>query len=179
MISVQVSCWHWRETHWRPVESIKLCICAHVPHLGVVVISGGRQPLSSNSASQSAKQVFSITASPQKEFDVWWSTSQLLFCAYASIFSKACTQAMSRLMATYQGISRVCALGGSSWEGGTLQSKAALQFWHGHPLQAWRRASALSLPLEWGDFFLFRFELGLLWGPLEFRVVSLLRISRL
>lgn len=68
---------------------------------------------------------------------------------------RRCTQAMSRLMATYQGVSWVCALGGSSWEGGALQSESALQFWHSHPLQTWGRANAVSLPLEWGDFFPF------------------------
>lgn len=40
----------------------------------------------------------------------------LVLCT-ASVFSSASTRAMSRLIATYQGVSRVCALGGSNWEG--------------------------------------------------------------
>lgn len=45
-----------------------------------------------------------------------------------------------------QGVGRGCAVGG------TLPSKAARQLWHGHPLQTWRRASALSLSFERGHF---------------------------
>lgn len=107
------SCWHWRETHWRPKGSIKPCICAPILHLGMAVISRGRQPLSSNSASQNGEQVFSITASPCKDFDAWWSTSQLLLHAHPCVFSKACTQVMrdSKLL-TKASVGYVCALGG-------------------------------------------------------------------
>lgn len=66
-------------------QALHLCICAHIPHLGMVVISGGRQPLSSNSASQNGKQVFSITASPQADLEVCWSTSQCSFCARVQV----------------------------------------------------------------------------------------------
>lgn len=52
----------------------------------------------------------------------------------------------------HQSIGRGCAVRGSSWEGGTLPGKAARQLWHGHPLQTWKRASALSLSFEWGHF---------------------------
>lgn len=52
----------------------------------------------------------------------------------------------------HQGIGRGCAVGGSSWEGSTLPGKAARQLWHGHPLQTWKRASALSLSFERGHF---------------------------
>lgn len=134
-----------------------LHLCSYILHLGMVVISEGRQPLSSNSASQNGK--------PSRGF--WGLVEHITALVLCTSKSFPKHVHMSVLMAAYQGVSRVRALGGSSREGGTLQSRAALRLWHGRPLQTWGRANALSLPLEGRLSFLFCFELGLLWGPLR------------
>lgn len=51
--------------------------------------------------------------------------------------------------------------GGSSWEGGTLPSKAARQLWHGYPLQTGREPVHCHCPLRDITFVLLRCELGL------------------
>lgn len=148
MISVQVSCWHWRETYWRPQESIKLCFCVHRPHLARWQFLEEDILYPFNSASQNGKWVFPLGQALKRIL-----MSGEAHHSSCSVNTRVSLPTCVPKYTTYEGMRRLwCVLGGSSNEGGALQSKAALLFWQGHPLQTWGRANALSLPLEWGDF---------------------------
>lgn len=144
MSSVQISHWHWRDTHWRPKQNIKRCICAlaHTLHLGTAVMS---LPFSSAKSKWHAG-LFHLKRAFEDSED-WWGTSQLSLCAWEC---PAQSVRMSHAQTRSQDVILVYEETAPGRE--ALQSWTALWCAHSRPSRAWGRANALSSPLAWENF---------------------------